>query len=285
MISIILPTRGRSDRLNRFISSALNNAENRKQIEFLIFVDTDDYETNISLKSKNIRLIRGNRQWLSICYNIAANWASGEILMYAADDLIIETKNWDSILIESVAKNRKNCQLICPSDNTAYSGFLATHGFVTREFVKNLGYFMTPYFSESHLDTWLTHISKRANCFYYEPKIKLFHDHYRQANQNYKIDGLNHRRNLQNIRNNTEVVFQKMHREREKDALRLALGNHERLSVNIKFIAGRLGAKFLKFHPTNPYYFRLNTMTNSDFFRSIIIKILKNGLSFPKLNG
>ena len=255
------------------IKSAVSMASGSIQIEFIIFVDNDD-TSNYSELNENIKLIRGDRKNNTLRYNIAANFAIGDILMYAADDLVFMSNNWDLILLNLITQNKKPCQLICPSDNTSYSGKIATHGFVTRELLNTLGYFFPPIFSDSYVDTWLTEITKRSNCFYFAPEIILYHDHYRQANNSLIFDELNLIRNKSNIMNAPELTFRKMYREREKDSLKIAMRNSEDLSLNFKYVLGVTCAKFLRLTSENPYWFRLRTSTNTDVLRIIFRRLI-----------
>ena len=91
------------------IKSAVSMASGSIQIEFIIFVDNDD-TSNYSELNENIKLIRGDRKNNTLRYNIAANFAIGDILMYAADDLVFMSNNWDLILLNLITQNKKPCQ-------------------------------------------------------------------------------------------------------------------------------------------------------------------------------
>jgi len=119
LISVILPTRGRSENLLKALDSVINNCKNINDIEILVKVDTDDTETINTINNYNhsslITLVISDRKngyaSLNEYYNELYEKASGEFIFCINDDLNIETADWDLLV-----KPFEN-QLVCLHHN------------------------------------------------------------------------------------------------------------------------------------------------------------------------
>jgi len=116
-ISMLLPTRARTEYLDSFLKSLLENTSCINNIEIIIYIDSDDaasqkYE-NIDL---NITKLIGPKltmgQYNSVCYRHCV----GNIVMLVNDDLVIETKNWDNILKSRLNEFPDDVFLAFPND-------------------------------------------------------------------------------------------------------------------------------------------------------------------------
>jgi hypothetical protein len=73
------------------IDSCLKTASNPERIEFILYIDDDEKIPVIDNKDANINVLSGPRIWLSEMHNTCASVASGEISMWAADDISFVT--------------------------------------------------------------------------------------------------------------------------------------------------------------------------------------------------
>jgi len=105
-ISVLIPTRNRFDELSKTISSIMDNAKHKDQIEIILRVDDDDtpftsrihelpYASNIKIKSGP--RYDGYRS-LDIFLNELYSIASGQWLFMPGDDCRVRTKDWDLLL-------------------------------------------------------------------------------------------------------------------------------------------------------------------------------------------
>lgn len=108
-LSILLPTRGRTTALERSINSLLTLADNPEQIEILLGMDRDDTETikwveeNILTKNSNITIHLFRRlgyRRIHVYVNTLAALSQGNWLFAINDDIIMETKGWDSMVYQ-----------------------------------------------------------------------------------------------------------------------------------------------------------------------------------------
>ena len=102
MISLLIPTRDRPSNVRRTIESVKNTVSQPNLIEMLFYVDLDDETFPTEVLRKNIKIVRGPRMWLSVIQNILYANASGEIIMYSADDVVFETHGWDEKVRDAI---------------------------------------------------------------------------------------------------------------------------------------------------------------------------------------
>lgn len=116
-ISLLLPTRERTEHLDSFLKSLLENTSCINNIEIIIYIDRDDVASQkYENKKLNITKLIGPKltmgQYNSVCYQHSV----GNTVMLVNDDLIIETKNWDNILKSKLNEFPDDIFLAFPND-------------------------------------------------------------------------------------------------------------------------------------------------------------------------
>lgn len=132
--TFLIPTRKRVESLKKCLNSILINTYNLENIEIILGVDDDDFETmNFDLsyykKNKiNISIIIMNRfsgyedQPKRLIEMITHS--KNDFLIHFADDMEIETKNWDVLINDKISKlNHDLIYLIYPSHNQKNSNW------------------------------------------------------------------------------------------------------------------------------------------------------------------
>lgn len=104
MISVLLPTRGRTEAVLQSVASLVDTADNPFGIEILAAVDPDDMSSRMALETGSFR----TRVWtaperygyarLHEYVNHLAEEADGNWLMLWNDDARMQTDGWDSIV-------------------------------------------------------------------------------------------------------------------------------------------------------------------------------------------
>jgi hypothetical protein len=110
-ISVLLPTRGRTDALTRSVLSLVNRSTMPEQLEIIFAFDNDDqvgtdyFKNEIvpKLEERNITytaLLHEPMGYLNLhqYYNSAAAHGSGDWFLIWNDDAIMETAGWDKII-------------------------------------------------------------------------------------------------------------------------------------------------------------------------------------------
>ena len=104
LVSVLIPTRGRPEKLKQAISSVRDTALNPQRIEFLLRVDDDDEATLgvLDTLGPDVKALIGPRGqgYLDIHHHLHAmtQQAKGRWLFVFNDDSIMMTKQWDKFL-------------------------------------------------------------------------------------------------------------------------------------------------------------------------------------------
>lgn len=107
-VSVLLPTRGRTETLLRSVQNLLSRAIEPEAVEILLGMDHDDTESVAyardhiqSLYPDNVHIYQMQPlgyEKLSVYYNTLAGLAWGHWLMVWNDDALIDTDGWDLVL-------------------------------------------------------------------------------------------------------------------------------------------------------------------------------------------
>ena len=181
-ISILLPTRGRPDNVERLVQSAEATVAAPTRLEFVFYVDDDDHATIRRLIDLEVRtrvrfVIRmGPRRLLSECWNECARHATNEIMMHCGDDIVFRSADWDQYVREVFDGVPDKIALVHGRDGFQ-DGKLATHGFTHVRWMDTVGYFVPPYFASDYNDTWLTEVADSLARRWYLPEVFTEHMH------------------------------------------------------------------------------------------------------------
>lgn len=177
MISLLVPTRKRPDNLKRFYESAMATANAPKDVEVVAYVDDDDDSYDFSLP--RLRYVRGPRIVLSEMWNKCYDIALGPIYGHMGDDIIFRSDNWDA-LIKNIFSSYEDKILFVHGDDMSdvHRNNFGTHGFIHKNWVDAVGYFVPPYFSSDFNDTWLNDVANALDRRIYIDAIKTEHMHY-----------------------------------------------------------------------------------------------------------
>jgi len=269
-ISILCPTRGRTDRLSIMINSCLKTADNPERIEFILYIDDDEKIPVIDNKNANINVLSGPRIWLSGMHNACAAVATGEILMWAADDICFVTYGWDIEVTNQFKKWNDGLGLVFPNDLSNYKGKLATHAFVKREWLRAFGSLVPPYLPDAYTDNWITYLATAINRITYLENIIVEHLQYRQGKSKYDETYETRARNTQ-IKNH-KATFRRLHRERRTDIVIVCIRYSLKVPFNLFYSFGWLFAKSNKI--SDKTKLKLLSTPNHDFIRIILSRIL-----------
>lgn len=181
-ISLVFPTRGRPEKLNRLVKSVQQTATSMPDIA--VYIDSDDEWSAIAARELGLSFIQGPRHLLSSCYNEALKLAVGEIVMFAADDLIFREKAWDEIVIKEFEKVADKILFV-----TSWDGLrpdkLGTHGFLHRNWINAVGYLLPPYFGTWYVDNWITTVAESVQRKVYLDCMIAEHMHHTNGKAEY----------------------------------------------------------------------------------------------------
>lgn len=162
-ISVLLPTRKRREMFLRLYNSAMSLANHPGLVEVVYYVDEDD-DSYDGLNLYNATRISGPRVVLSEMWNACYEAATGDIFMHCGDDIVFRTEGWDDVIRSTFAEYPDGIAFVYGNDGNGESekNQFGTHGFVHRNWVDTVGYFVPPYFVSDYNDTFLNDMAKKV---------------------------------------------------------------------------------------------------------------------------
>lgn len=245
LISILVPTRGRPESVFRLIKSINATALRKDLVEILFYVDNDDdsFPSSLDLDS-NVKVIRGERVWISLAWNCLFAHSQGEILMYTGDDVVFETKGWDEQVRTAFTQFPDSLGLVFGDDGGWYAGKLAINGFVHRAWADLLGYFTYPA-RVSAIDLWIHECASYINRVIYLEKVMFRHVHYRQGDATAEFDETYKDAYDKSVRWGIMDSYDSLSRERRIDKIILSRKIGKSIPFEFKYLLAILVCKFL----------------------------------------
>lgn len=99
--SLLLPTRGRKEHLERLFESLLKQTSDLSKIEIVLCIDEDDIETQSLVFDPVFHVTRlmGPRSTMETYNTRCFVASSGDIVILFNDDIVVRTPNWDRIIL------------------------------------------------------------------------------------------------------------------------------------------------------------------------------------------
>jgi len=229
-ISILCPTRNRVNTVNGnficdLIESCRNTADNPECVEFIFYVDDDDFDSPSYIKSlddDSVIAAQGPRIVLADTWNKCYDRCSGEIVMLCGDDIRFRTQRWDTIVRNKFNEFDDKIVFVFGRDGYAETfqpiDNFGTHGFVHRNWVETIGYFTAPYFSADGVDVWLNDVAKMIDRHAF---VNIYTEHMHPVAGKYVWDDTHKERMTRHDKDNPKLIYSKMGSEREADAQKL----------------------------------------------------------------
>mgnify|MGYP001181103527 CR=1 FL=1 len=178
-ISLILPTRERSQKFERMLKSLMETCSDFSRIEILILLDSDDKETN-----DYNRIVNENKNNLDINIfildlkthakrnNYLAKKCSGDLIFPINDDMIFVSDMWDHFLdIEFSKIDSKKPFCVWIDAGNRYRYFHCDFPIVNRKWYEKLNYIGSEHFNFWYLDRWICELSMKSNTFLLSNKV------------------------------------------------------------------------------------------------------------------
>lgn len=220
MISILLPSRGRPSNIVRLANSIFETASNPSEIEIIVRLDEDDPKLNEYMDSppKQTTYFTGPRVVLSEMWNECYERARGDILMHCGDDIIFRTMGWDAVVKDTFELYPDRIVFVFGNDDSPHNGTFGTHGFIHRNWVKAVGYFVPPYFSSDYNDTWLNDVARMIDRHRHIP---ILTEHMHPDLNKAELDQTHKDRIKRHKKDNVAQIYKDRHEDRLSDANKL----------------------------------------------------------------
>lgn len=202
-ISIIVPSRGRPDKLERLIDSALETMRS-KNLEVMAYIDNNDPELEkykaLEAKQPKLRLIVDKESTVVWANNVLCENSTGDCVMPMGDDAVFSTYTWD-MCIEDTAKQYPN--------GLWMAGFMDgregwSHIAFDRHWRKALGWWWPPIFNHFGVDEWITNLARHPEIDRYDRHEDVLIHHQKCDGGSFPIDAT-----FKRIRNNTNLTRDK----------------------------------------------------------------------------
>lgn len=156
LISVLIPERGRPEMLDRLICSLLDTAGADERIEILVAIDADDEawferEPFAHVRTKYFRWPRPITLGEKI--NRLKDEATGDILWFIANDMVVDTSGWPAKFRQAIAKLPNGIGVPFVHDDL-HPGH-ASYPILSRRFVETVGFFAPPCYPYWWIDTHL----------------------------------------------------------------------------------------------------------------------------------
>lgn len=195
--------------------SALETADG--EIECVVYIDSDDFSYG-GLEMKNLVKVYGKRITLSKMWNRCYEEANYDYFMHAGDDLIFRTQGWDTKILKAFPEDKiafVHGRDGSPQDNLRFG----THGFLHRNWVEAVGYFVPPYFSCDYNDTWLNDVANELDRHIMVEDVLIEHMHYAWKKREMDMSDVE-RENRGNL-DNVMSLYQELNPKRAEDVAKL----------------------------------------------------------------
>ena len=169
VISVLLPTRGRTDVLRKSLDSLVSKAKNPERIEILFGVDEDDLATidyikeeieedlkKVGIEARASIFKPLGYENLHIYVNTLAGAATGDWMFFWNDDCLMVSEGWDEV----IDQYNGQFKLLGPKDNHA------GHPYAILPIVPKDWFILLGHLSQNpQNDAWLSHIAYMLDIF------------------------------------------------------------------------------------------------------------------------
>jgi hypothetical protein len=177
MVSVLVPTRGRPEGVERLLESAYDLSEG--PLEFVFYIDDDDprgIETIGVIQRYGAFVVVGSRITLSQMWNACYERATHDLLMQCGDDIVFRTQGWDVMFAQAFEQYSDRIAFVHGDDGFQHER-IGTHGVLHRNWVEAVGYFVPPHFASDYNDLWLTEVADALSRRVYLPGVLTEHMH------------------------------------------------------------------------------------------------------------
>ncbi len=178
MISLLIPTWGRPQRLRDAVDSAIDTADRPDDIEILVRVAKDDPEHD---RYAALEPMGADVAYLADCNSYGQaierlqRLAFGEILFAGADDIIFTTRGWDTKVRDAFASVPD--QLLVAYANNGQGRRKCEHFFTSRKWVDTVGYMVWPEFRHFCVDQWVEECATAIDRLHFLEDVVVDHRH------------------------------------------------------------------------------------------------------------
>jgi hypothetical protein len=172
MISLLCPSRGRPELVNRMITTALETAQS--EVEIMIYLNDDDekleeYRDTLSQKYYEI----GPDRSPVYSWNLMAEKSRGDICFLISDDAQFQTNNWDQKIESAFDKYPNKIACVYPALKEINDSFYNAHYCLHKNWINTVGFFACPLFWWYFADVWTRNVALKLNRYHVVEDFQL----------------------------------------------------------------------------------------------------------------
>jgi hypothetical protein len=180
---VIVPSRGRPERLRAMIEACLSLSE--ADTDIAVGIDDDDpateaYEAFLrAFPPGYVFYTKAGRRTLGAWTNriAAANIDQYRAFASLGDDHLPRTPGWDGLLLEAIDKLNDTGSGIAYGDDLHQGAALPTAPVISSDIVEALGWMCEPSLAHMYLDNAWRDLGRAADCLAYVPGVVIEHLH------------------------------------------------------------------------------------------------------------
>lgn len=175
-ILLATPTRGRPGRFQHMVRSARLTANQSDQLSIVARIDRDDPKRKEYSTERGYTVMQGKRVRLPQAWNEIASTQRYDILMMCADDLVFRTTGWDDDVRAAFEQWPDRVGMVY-ADDGLHGQRLATHSFVSKEWIDAVGYYLPESLYGDFVDNFLHTLANSIGRTIYLPRVYIEHLH------------------------------------------------------------------------------------------------------------
>jgi len=194
-------------------------------VEYVFYIDEDDTPSremaeDLYVENMDIKYAIGPRGALNLSqlWNECQKIATYEIYQHSCDETIYRTGAWDWEVVKAFRDWPDRIGLVYGRDGI-HDQNLATHGFITRDWVEAVGYFCPPYFSSDYNDLWLHQVAQGVGRLHFLPEV--FTEHMHPAVGKGPLDLTHQERLARHGQDGVDALWNQLFPERQQDVQKL----------------------------------------------------------------
>ena len=217
MISLLVPTRGRPDNMQRFVETLYETASALPEV--LFYIDDDDGSSIEKARLiegiiPSVQHVIGPRITMSQCWNEVAKVSVGTILGVMGDDIVFRTDNWDDRIEQAFSGYPDQIVMVHGRDGIHDARF-GTHCFVSRRWYVACGELFPGIYEAEWVDSHLNDVANALGRRVYLDDVYTEHCH--PAANKAPMDTTYIEKGQRHLAQNTNAVYAANGATRERD--------------------------------------------------------------------
>jgi hypothetical protein len=169
---VILPSRGRPDKINDALEALKDNS---RISDFIVAIDDD--EADLYPRVEGFIYEVNPRLRMNGTLNLVANKYADkyETIYFLGDDHLVRTKGWDELLYAPIKARGYG---LAYGDDRLQGKNLATAVMMSTNIIRILGYMAPPKLIHLYMDNFWMNLGQALDCLDYVPQAVIEHMHY-----------------------------------------------------------------------------------------------------------